>query len=74
MKILNLIRYFKLQKMKDSETFREYCNKLLSIANKVRLIDSEFLDSRLVQNFLQLFLNVLKQRFLRLKIQRSGKG
>ena len=38
MQILNLIRKFELQKMKDSETVKEYSNKLLEIANKVRLL------------------------------------
>ncbi|XP_074324012.1 uncharacterized protein LOC141660934 [Apium graveolens] len=52
MKILNLIREFKLQKMKDSETVKEYCDKLLGIANKVILLGSEFSDSRLVQKIL----------------------
>ena len=52
MKILNLIREFELQKMKDSETIKEYTDKLLGIANKVRLLGSEFPDSRLVQKIL----------------------
>ncbi|XP_020249121.1 uncharacterized protein LOC109826502 [Asparagus officinalis] len=38
--------------MKDSETVKDYSNKLLSIANKVRLLGSEFLDSRIVQKIL----------------------
>ncbi|KAA3486414.1 Retrovirus-related Pol polyprotein from transposon TNT 1-94 [Gossypium australe] len=47
------IKEFELQKMKDSETFKGYSDKLLSIANKVRLLGFEFLDSRLAQkNFL----------------------
>ena len=35
--------------MKESETIKEYANKLLSIANKVRLLGSEFSDSRIVK-------------------------
>ncbi|KAK5835686.1 hypothetical protein PVK06_011381 [Gossypium arboreum] len=38
--------------MKDSETVKEYFDKLLGIANKVRLLGSEFPDSRLVQKIL----------------------
>lgn len=52
MRVLNLIREFELQKMKDSETVKEYSDKLLNIANKVRLLGSEFPDSRLVQKIL----------------------
>jgi len=35
MKVLNLTREFELQKMKESETIKEYSNKLLGITNKI---------------------------------------
>jgi len=34
--VLNLIREFELQRMKESESVKEYSDKLLSISNKVR--------------------------------------
>ncbi|RVX05492.1 hypothetical protein CK203_013571 [Vitis vinifera] len=34
MQVLNLIREFEMQKMKESETIKDYSNKLLSIVNK----------------------------------------
>jgi hypothetical protein len=52
MQVLNLMREFELQKMKESETIKEYSDKLLSIANKVRLLVTGFTDSRIVENFL----------------------
>jgi len=52
MQAMNLIREFEMQKMKKSETIKEYANKLLSISNKVRLLGSEFSDSRIVQKIL----------------------
>nr|BBP47129.1 putative gag-pol polyprotein [Torenia fournieri] len=52
MQILNLIREFELQRMKESETIKDYSDKLLSIANKVRLLGSEFTDSRIVEKIL----------------------
>ncbi|KAL0329289.1 UNVERIFIED_CONTAM: hypothetical protein Sradi_4915600 [Sesamum radiatum] len=52
MKILNLIREFELQKMKESEMVKEYFDKLLKIANKVRLLGSKFPNSRLVEKIL----------------------
>nr|XP_009622760.2 uncharacterized protein LOC104114098 [Nicotiana tomentosiformis] len=52
MRILNLIREFELQKMKDSDTIKEYSDRLLNITNKVRLLGSKFSDSRLVQKIL----------------------
>ncbi|ESR59236.1 hypothetical protein CICLE_v10017902mg [Citrus x clementina] len=52
MQALNLISEFELQRMKDSETIKDYSDRLLSIANKVRLLRSEFTDSRIVQKIL----------------------
>ncbi|KAH9742327.1 DUF4219 domain-containing protein [Citrus sinensis] len=52
MQVLNLIRKFELQRMKDFETIKDYSNRLLSIANKVRLLGYEFTDSRIVQKIL----------------------
>jgi hypothetical protein len=52
MQSLNLIREFELQRMKDSETIKEYSDKLLGIVNKVRLLGTYFSDSRIVENIL----------------------
>ena len=52
MQVLNLIREFVLQKMKESETIKDYSDKLLSIANKVRLLGSKLNDSRIVEKIL----------------------
>lgn len=52
MQILNLIREFEIQKIKETETIREYSNKLLSIVNKVRLLGKDFSDERIVENIL----------------------
>ncbi|MFQ6671041.1 hypothetical protein Gotur_035715 [Gossypium turneri] len=48
MKVLNLIRDFELQKMKESESVKEYSDRFLSIANKVRLLGSELNDFRIL--------------------------
>lgn len=52
MQVMNLIREFELQRMTDSEMIKDYSDKLLSIANKVRLLGSEFADSRIVEKIL----------------------
>ena len=52
MQVLNLIREFEMQRMKESETIREYSDRLLSIVNKVRLLGTEFPDTRIVQKIL----------------------
>ncbi|XP_022945726.1 uncharacterized protein LOC111449866 [Cucurbita moschata] len=52
MKALNLIRDFELQKMKESESVKEYSDRLLNIANKVRLLGSVLNDSRIVEKLL----------------------
>ncbi|KAK9105840.1 hypothetical protein Scep_022684 [Stephania cephalantha] len=51
-KCLNLIREFEMQRMKESETIKEYSDKLLSIVNKVRLLGDEFPDKRIIQKIL----------------------
>nr|KYP63299.1 Retrovirus-related Pol polyprotein from transposon TNT 1-94 [Cajanus cajan] len=43
--VLNLMREFKLQRMKESETIKEYSDKLLTIVNKVRLLGIGFATS-----------------------------
>ena len=52
MKVLNLIRDFELQKMKKSESVKEYFGRLLSITNKVRLLGSVLNDSRIIEKLL----------------------
>lgn len=49
MQVLNLIREFEMQKMKESETIKEYSDRLLGIVNKVRLLGTDFYASRIVQ-------------------------
>lgn len=52
MQALNLIRELEMQRMKDSETIKDYADKLLGIANKIRLLGTEIPDSRIVQKIL----------------------
>ena len=49
---MNLIREFEFQKMKESETIKDYLDRLLSIVNKVRLLGFELNDSRIVEKIL----------------------
>ena len=52
--VLNLIREFELQKMKETKSIKEYSVRLLNIANQIRLLGSEFKDSRVVEKILVL--------------------
>ncbi|XP_027937573.1 uncharacterized protein LOC114192150 [Vigna unguiculata] len=52
MQVLNLMREFELQKMKESETIKEYSDRLLAIVNKVRLLGTNFLDCRIIEKIL----------------------
>jgi len=52
MQVINLRREFEMQRMKESETIKEYSDKLLNIANKVKLLGAEFPDSRIVEKIL----------------------
>ncbi|KAA0033140.1 Retrovirus-related Pol polyprotein from transposon TNT 1-94 [Cucumis melo var. makuwa] len=49
--VLNLIREFELQKMKETESIKEY-SRLLDIANQIRLLCSEFKDSTIVEKII----------------------
>jgi hypothetical protein len=52
MQVLNLIREFEMQRMKELETIKDYFDRLLDIINKVRLLGTNFSDSRIVQKIL----------------------
>ncbi|KAL8096063.1 hypothetical protein AgCh_037136 [Apium graveolens] len=52
MQVLNLIRNFELQKMKETETIKEYADRLLNIGNQVSLLGSSIADSRIVEKIL----------------------
>ena len=56
MQSLNLIREFKLQRMKEYETIKEYSDRLLGIANRVNLFGTTFVDSRIVEKILVIVL------------------
>ena len=50
--MLNLIRDFELQKMKETKTIKEYFDILLNIANRVKLLGSSLADSWIVEKIL----------------------
>ena len=52
MQVLNLIRDFELQKMKETESIKGYSDRLLDIANRVRLLGSSLPDSRIAGKIL----------------------
>ncbi|XP_021616551.1 uncharacterized protein LOC110617853 [Manihot esculenta] len=52
MKVLNLVREFEMQQMKESETVKVYVERLSGIANKVRILGDKFMDNRIVQKIL----------------------
>lgn len=52
MQVMNLIREFETQRMKESETAKQYADRLLDIANKVRLFGKDFSDERIIQKIL----------------------
>ncbi|XP_022876856.1 uncharacterized protein LOC111395066 [Olea europaea var. sylvestris] len=52
MQVLNLIRDFELQRVKESEFIEDYTNRLLSIANRVRLLGYELTNSSIIEKIL----------------------
>ncbi|XP_030520188.2 uncharacterized protein LOC115733700 [Rhodamnia argentea] len=49
MKALNLLREFERQRMKDSESVKEYFDRLIEIAKKIRVLGTDLKDERLVR-------------------------
>ncbi|KAK3438804.1 hypothetical protein EUGRSUZ_C03626 [Eucalyptus grandis] len=49
MKVLNLFRGFERQHMKESESVKEYSDRLVGIADKIRVLGTDLKDERLVQ-------------------------
>ncbi|XP_006591624.1 uncharacterized protein [Glycine max] len=52
MQVLNLGREFDMQSMKETETIKGYADRLLGIANRVRLFGKDFPGERIVQKIL----------------------
>lgn len=52
MKVLNLVREIEMQRMKESETIKDYSDRFLLIVNKVRILGTELNDNRIVQKIL----------------------
>ena len=52
MQVLNLKREFEMQKMKKSETIKEYVAKLMSIVNQIRLFGENFPNERVIDKIL----------------------
>ena len=52
MQILNLRREFKVLKMKDSESVKDYRDRLMRIVNQVRLLGEDLTDKRIVEKVL----------------------
>ena len=58
MQVLNLMKEFEMQKMKESEAIKGYLDILLGITNKVRLLGTTFADSIIVE---KIMVTVLKR-------------
>ncbi|XP_038902464.1 uncharacterized protein LOC120089115 [Benincasa hispida] len=50
--VLNLIREFELERMTETKSIKEYSDRLLGIANRIKLLGSTFKDSRIVEKIL----------------------
>ncbi|XP_031276282.1 uncharacterized protein LOC116134773 [Pistacia vera] len=52
MQILNLGREVEMQKIQESKTVKEYVDRLMNVVNKIRLLDKEITDNRIVKKVL----------------------
>ena len=61
---LNLIREFEMLKMKETETIKDYSDKLQSIVNKMRLLGKDFSNKRIVQKILVTVLEIYESKIM----------
>ena len=52
MQVLNLRREFEMQKMKEIKAVKYYMYRLLTLANKIMMLEKEFFDTRVVEKIL----------------------
>ncbi|KAG6521478.1 hypothetical protein ZIOFF_018599 [Zingiber officinale] len=52
MKALNLMREFKRQQMKDNEVVKDFSDRLINLANRIRVLGTDMKDDRIVQKIL----------------------
>ena len=52
MQILNLKKEFEIQKMRESESVKEYGSKLMTIVNQIKLLGEDFPIQRIVEKLL----------------------
>ncbi|XP_058003992.1 uncharacterized protein LOC131180657 [Hevea brasiliensis] len=52
MSVLNLRREFEVLKMKESETLKEYTDRLMTVVNKIKLLGEDLSDKRVVEKVL----------------------
>ncbi|XP_031385582.1 uncharacterized protein LOC116199388 [Punica granatum] len=52
MKVLNLMREFERLQMNESETAKQFADKLVEIANKILVLGTDLSEARLVQKLL----------------------
>ncbi|WCJ39540.1 hypothetical protein M5689_020521 [Euphorbia peplus] len=51
-RMFTLIREFDMLKMKEDESISEYSSRLMSLVNKIKLLDSDFPDSRVKEKIM----------------------
>jgi len=52
MQVLNLRREFEMLRMKQNETIKEYFDRILMVVNKIRLLQEDLPDKRVVEKVL----------------------
>ncbi|KAG6496746.1 hypothetical protein ZIOFF_044618 [Zingiber officinale] len=52
MKALNLMREFERQQMKENEDVKDFSDRLINLANRIRVLGTEMKDDRIVQKIL----------------------
>ena len=63
MQVLNLRREFELLRMKETETVKEYADRLMKVVSQVRLLGEELSERRIVEKVLSACQRSLNPRY-----------
>ena len=69
--VLNLRREFELQKLKETEAVKDYMDRLLMLANKIRMLGEEFSGTRVVEKILVTLLGRFESKISSLEESRD---
>nr|KYP59701.1 hypothetical protein KK1_015141 [Cajanus cajan] len=67
MQVLNLRKEFKVVKMKENASIKDFTNKLLKVVTRIRLVGEKLSDQRVIEKILVCLLEMFESKIFSLK-------